>query len=68
MACMHAVMKARFADRPAGHWVVFKTNINGIDLFAVAYAWSQRGASYFLSTCGKTPAHKTKYLTHFEDE
>jgi hypothetical protein len=37
-------------------------------MFAVAYEWSQRGVSYFLSTCGKTSSAAKMYTTHFEDE
>ena len=31
---LYAVLKARHSKRPAGHWVVMKTNIAGVDLFA----------------------------------
>jgi hypothetical protein len=68
MKALHAVLKARFSDRPAGHWVVFKGEIAGVELFVMAYAWSQRGVSYFVSTCGKTEPHPEKYQSHFEDD
>ena len=68
MAALHAVLKARFGDRPAGHWVTFSTEISGVKLFALAYAWSQKRVSYFLSTCGKTTPCVTKYVSNFEDE
>jgi hypothetical protein len=42
MKPFYAVLKARFKDRPAGHWVTFTTEISGIKLIAIAYAWSQR--------------------------
>jgi len=67
MEPLHAVLKARFGSRPAGHWVVFRAEVAGVKLLAMAYAWSQRGVLYFLSTCGKTMPHPVKYLSHFED-
>jgi hypothetical protein len=68
MRPLHAVLTARFGSRPAGHWVVFQTTIADVKVFALAYAWSQRGVSYFLSTCGKTTPHESKYMSHFEDD
>jgi hypothetical protein len=49
-------------------WVVFQTTIADVKVFALAYAWSQRGVSYFLSSCGKTTPHALKYMSHFEDD
>jgi hypothetical protein len=63
-----AVLRARFGKRPAGHWVVFRAVIGEVKLFALAYAWSQRGISYFLSTCGRTDPHPQKYRSNFEDD
>lgn len=34
----------------------------------MAYAWSQNGITYIISTCGKTVRNKTNYISHFEDE
>jgi hypothetical protein len=51
---LNAVMKARFGQRPAGHWVTFTTQVSGINVMAIAYAWSQWGVTYILSTCGST--------------
>jgi len=39
-----------------------------VKLMAVAYAWSQKGMSYFLSTCGSTRASPVQYMSRFEDE
>jgi hypothetical protein len=61
-------LKARYGDRPAGHWVVFQATISGVTLIAVCYAWSHSSTTYFLSTCGSTNPAKTSYTTHFEDE
>jgi hypothetical protein len=63
-----AVLQARFGKRPAGHWVVFRATIAGVKLFALAYAWSQRGISYFVSTCGRTDPHPVRYRSNFEDD
>ena len=65
---LRAVLKARFGDCPAGHWVVMKTVISEVPMFALAYAWSQSGVSYFLSTCGTTNPSPPKYETSFEDD
>jgi hypothetical protein len=63
-----AVLVARFGDRPAGHWVVFRATIGGAKLFAMVYAWSQKGVSYFVSTCGRTDPHPIKYQSNFEND
>jgi hypothetical protein len=68
MQALHSVLKARYGDRPAGHWVVFRSNIHGVTLLAVCYAWSHSSTTYFLSTCGSTNPAKSSYTTHFEDE
>jgi hypothetical protein len=68
MQPLHAVLKARYGNHPAGHWVVFQATITDVKVFALAYAWSQRGMSYFLSTYGKTSPHEVKYMSHFEDD
>ena len=41
---------------------------NTIRVIAMAYAWSRRGVSYFVSTCGKTTTCDDPYLSHYEDE
>ncbi len=68
MAAIHSVLTARCGDKPAGHWVVFKTTINGIKLAAIGYAWSHSSVSYFVTTCGSTHPAVNSYETHFEDE
>jgi hypothetical protein len=51
----HAVLKARFGMKSMGHWVtMMMMMISGIKMMAMAYAWSQKGISYFLSKCGST--------------
>ena len=62
------VMKARHGTHPAGNWVVFTAKIAGIDLIVMAYAWSQKGISFFLSTCGSTAKSRNSYRSHFENE
>jgi hypothetical protein len=44
-----------------------KATIGGVDLFIMAYAWSQKGISYFVSTCGTTVRHSTDYQSKFPD-
>ena len=44
------------------------TTISEVPIVAVAYAWSQKGVSYFVSTCGSTEPSATKYQSKFEDE
>ena len=68
MAALHAVLKARHGDRPAGHWVVMTTTIADVKVIAMAYAWSAKGVSYFVSTCGSTQPSPYKYIAKFEDD
>jgi hypothetical protein len=68
MKPLYAVLKARIKDRPAGHWVTFQATISGVPLNAMAYAWSQRGISYVLSTCGSTKPAEKMYMSYFEDD
>jgi len=68
MEALHSVMKARHGRYPAGHWVVMRSIISGVPLIAIVYAWSQKGLSYFISTCGKTTPSIHKYESKFEDE
>jgi hypothetical protein len=68
MAALNAVLKTRFDLRPAGHWVVFKTLFGDMQVLCLAYAWSQQGVSYFVSSCGKTSPHELKYISNSEDD
>ena len=34
----------------------------------MAYAWSQKGVAYMVSTSGTTVRHSTNYVSRFEDE
>jgi Transposase IS4 len=67
MKPLHSILKARHADRPAGHWVTMTATISEVPLIALAYAWSQKGVSYFISTCGSTEISPIKYESKFED-
>jgi hypothetical protein len=60
-AALHAAVKARFGSKTAGHWVVMTTNISGVEMLALAYAWSQRGVSYFLSMSDNTAVSSIAY-------
>ncbi len=68
MKALYAILKARFKDRPAGHWVTMTANISDVNVIAMAYAWSQRGISYILSTCGSTEPSDKLYMSYFEDD
>jgi hypothetical protein len=68
MPVLHKILSARHGNKPAGHWVVMTTTIAGVKLLAIAYAWSQKGVSYFISTCGSTEPSPIKYESKFEDE
>jgi len=62
------IMKARNkSGRQAGRHVVMKATISGVDLFLLAYAWSNTRAAYIVSSCGTTVQHETPYCTHFVD-
>ena len=68
MRVLHRILQARYGERSAGHWVVMKTQIVDVPIFCLTYAWSQRGISYFVSTCGSTEVCKNKYMSNYEDE
>jgi hypothetical protein len=65
---LQAILKARHGTRPAGHWVVLTTKISGVDIIAIAYAWSQSSTAFFVSTVGTTAPARDCYCTNFEDE
>jgi hypothetical protein len=65
---LHGILRSRFGDKAAGHWVVMTTAISGVKLMAISYAWIHRGMSYFLSTCGSTAPSSVVYQSNFEDE
>jgi hypothetical protein len=65
---LHSVLTARHGTRPAGHWVTMTATISDVQVIALAYAWSQKGVSYFVSTCGSTEPSDVKYQSKFEDE
>ena len=63
-----AVLIARHGNRPAGNWVTFTTEIAGVTLYAMAYAWSQKGVSFIISTCGSTEKSETPYRAWYQDD
>ena len=65
---IHKVLRARCADRPAGTHVVMKATISGVELFLLAYAWSNKRVAYMVSSCGTTIRHAQRYRTNFCDE
>jgi hypothetical protein len=68
MKALYAVLKERFKDRPAGHWLTMIATISGVKVAAMAYAWSQRGISYILSTRGSIEPSDKLYMSYFEDD
>ena len=67
-AVLLAILKAKHGSHPAGNWVVMVSEIAGVKLIAMAYAWSQKGISFFVSTCGSTAKSCKTYRSHFENE
>ena len=55
-------------DLKLTHFFSLKANIGGVDLFIMAYAWSQRGITCMVSSCGTTVRHEKTYKSKFEDE
>ncbi len=47
MKVLHAIHIARYPDKAAGKWVVMKATIAKVDLYIMAYGWSNRGIVYF---------------------
>ena len=45
-----------------------QTAIAGVDLFGMAYAWSQKGVMYMISLCGMTAMHEEPYLSCYKDD
>ena len=62
-AVLLSVLKARYPKKPAGHWVVMKTTISDVPIYAIAYAWSQSSVSYFVTTIGDTTPAPTVEIT-----
>jgi hypothetical protein len=65
---LHAVVKERFGSKTAGHWVIMTIIISCVEMLDLAYAWSQRGVSYFLSMCGNVAVSLIAYRKAFEDD
>lgn len=68
MEALYLILRARHGRHPAGNWVVMRTRIGGVDLIAIAFAWSKKGVSYFISTCGSTEPSPILYESKYEDE
>ena len=47
---MYEIIKARKGTKPLGQWVLIRTAISDVPIFACAYPWGQRSIYYFLST------------------
>jgi hypothetical protein len=44
------------------------TTVAGVKLMAIAYAWSAKGTSFFITTIGSTEVADEMYTTSFEDD
>ena len=62
------MLKARNGDRPVGHWEVMEVAMFEANIITIYCAWSQRGASYFVTNCRSTESHEEKHLDNFEDD
>lgn len=63
-----SILRARYPKYPAGHHVVMKANISGVDLFLLAYAFSNNDTTYMVSSSGTTITHERPYRSNFTDE
>lgn len=62
-APLRAVLRARYPKRMAGHWVVFTTTIQGVNIKAIAYAWCNTSISYIITTVGNTNKAINPYVS-----
>jgi len=60
------LLKARHLH-VAGNWVVMTATISGVKVMAIAYAWSSKGVSLWVSTVGQT-GNPSVYLSHYQNE
>lgn len=58
-----AVLTARHPTRMAGHWVTFKSEIEGVKMIAIACAWSNRDITHVLSTVGNATPCKDPHVS-----
>ena len=65
---LHKVLMARYPRYPAGHHVVMKVTIAGVDLFALAYAYSNQGVTTMVSSSGTTIRHEKDYRSNIVDD
>ena len=65
---LHKVLMACYPRYPAGHYVMMKAMISGIDLFALADAYSNQGVTTMVSSSGMTIRHKIDYRSNIVDD
>ncbi len=59
----------RYHDgRLAGQHAVMKATMSGVEMFLLAYAWSNKQVAYIISSCEMTVPHEIPYRTHFTDD
>eukprot|EP00035_Acanthoeca_spectabilis_P014848 m.291840 g.291840 ORF g.291840 m.291840 type:complete len:809 (-) comp16232_c0_seq5:41-2467(-) len=64
---LRLILDARHNDQ-RGQWAVMSTEVGGVKLMAIAYAWSTKGTSYFITTIGDTAPGTTMYEVRYEDD
>ena len=60
---LRAVLRARHPRRWAGHWVVFRTKVQDIELKAIAYAWNNKEVMFVITTVGNTTEALDPYVS-----
>ena len=65
---LHKVLMARNPRYPAGYHVVMKATIAGVDLFALAYAYSNQGVMMMVWSLGTTIHHEKDYQPNIVDD
>ena len=65
---LHKILMTRYPRYPAGHHVVMKATISGVDLFVLAYAYSNQGVTTMVSSSGTTIRHEKDYRSNIVDD
>jgi hypothetical protein len=55
---LHNVLMTHYPRYPSGHHVMMKATISGVDLFVMAYAYSNQGVTTMVSLSGAMIHHE----------